>query len=118
MEAKKIKSLNTAVYVMRHFVELSAKLLPMYEEITRNEPHSVHSEKDKKSIEVVYQTYNVNPKTSEFLLGSNIVALIKKAYNELKNRSDSNEKIAQEKLEAFQTEYERLKQDWYVTLMN
>src|SRR5690554_7555437 len=82
MEAKNIRSLNSAVYVMRHFVELSAKLLPIYERITRNEPHSVHSEEDKKRIEVIYQTYDINPKTGEFLLGSNIVALIKKARSE------------------------------------
>ncbi|WP_107038619.1 hypothetical protein [Brumimicrobium mesophilum] len=118
MEAKNIKSLNSAVYVMRHFVELSATLLPIYEKMTRNEPHSVHSEDDKKRIDVVYETYNVNPRTSEFLLGSNIVALIKDTYNELKNRSKSNEKIAQEQLEAFQEEYAKLKQDWYITLMN
>ena len=118
MEAKNIKSLNTAVYVMRHFVELSSKLLPIYEEITRDEPHSVHSQDDKERIEGIYQTYDVNPKTSEFLLGSDVVALIKKAYLSLKNRSKINEKIAQEELEAFQEEYERLKQDWYVTLMN
>ena len=118
MEAKNIKSLNSAVYVMRHFVELSAKLLPIYEKITRNEPHSVHYEDDKKRIDVVYETYNVNPRTSEFLLGSNIVALIKDTYSELKNRSKSNEKIAQEQLEAFQEEYARLKQDWFITLMN
>lgn len=118
MEAKNIKSLNSAVYVMRHFVELSATLLPIYEKITRNEPHSIHSEDDKKRIDIVYETYNVNPKTSEFLLGSNIVALIKNTYKELKNRSKSNEKIAQEQLEAFQDEYAKLKQDWYFTLMN
>ncbi|HLV41838.1 MAG TPA: hypothetical protein VKY37_06140 [Brumimicrobium sp.] len=118
MEAKNIRSLNTAVYVMRHFVELSAKLLPMYERITRNEPHSIYSESDKKRIDVIYETYNINPKTSEFLLGSDIIDLIKKTYSELKNRSHNNEKTAQEQLEAFQEEYERLKQDWYVTLMN
>lgn len=118
MEAKNIKSLNTAVYVMRHFVELSATLLPIYERITRDEPHSLRSEDDKKRIEVIYQSYDLSPKIGEFLLGSNIVALIKKAYNELKNRSHSNERIAQEKLEAFQIEYERLKQDWHITMMN
>lgn len=118
MEAKNIKSLNSAVYVMRHFVELSATLLPVYEKLTRNEPHSVHSEGDKKRIDDIYETYNVNPKTSEFLLGSNIVALIKNTYNELKNRSHCNEKVAQEQLEAFHDEYAKLKQDWYITLMN
>ncbi|PWH86202.1 hypothetical protein [Brumimicrobium oceani] len=118
MEAKNIKSLNSAVYVMRHFVELSATLLPLYERITRNEPHSIHSEEDKNRIDTVYETYNVNPKTSEFLLGSDIVALIKKTHNELKNRSSQNERLAQENLEAFYEEYAKLKQDWYITLMN
>lgn len=118
MEAKNIKSLNTAVYVMRHFVELSAKLLPIYEKVTRDEPHSVHSEYDKKKIDIIYESYDVNPKTSEFLLGSNIISLIKKTYHELKNRSAENEKTAQEQLEAFHEEYAKLKQDWYITLMN
>ena len=118
MEAKKIKSLNTAIFVMRHFVELSARLLPIYERITRNDSHNCFTERDKRKIDFVYQTCNVNPKTSEYLLGSNIIALIKNTYEVLKNRSQINEKIAQEQLEAFQDEYAKLKQDWYITMMN
>lgn len=118
MEAKNIKSLNSAVYVMRHFVELSAKLLPIYEKLTRSEPHSVDSEFEKKKIDVIYEAYNVNPKTSQFLLGSNIVSLIKETYETLRNRSSKTEKRAQEQLEAFYEEYAKLKLDWYMTLMN
>src|SRR5690554_5836091 len=116
MEAKNIKSLNTAVYVMRHFVELSAKLLPIYEKITRDEPHSIYSEDNKKQIEMIYQGYDVNPKVSEFLLGSDILALIRKTYGEFTYRTKGNEKTAQETIEALESEYERLKQDWYVTM--
>ncbi|MEX1191445.1 MAG: hypothetical protein WED10_01350 [Brumimicrobium sp.] len=118
MKSKNIKSLNSAVYVMRHFVELSAKLLPYYERITRNEPHSLDRIEEKEKIDAVYEAYNVNPKTSEFLLGSNIIGLIKKSYNTLKNRSSKDEKVALKYLNEFKTEYRRLQQDWYTTLMN
>ena len=112
MKSKNIKSLNSAVYVMRHFVELSAKLLPYYERITRTEPHSIEKIEEKEKIDAVYEAYHVNPKTSEFLLGSNII------YNILKNRSAENELKAQRYLTEFKKEYSRLQQNWYTTLMN
>lgn len=118
MKSKNIKSLNSAVYVMRHFVELSAKLLPYYERITRNEPHSVEKLEEKEKIDAVYEAYHVNPKTSEFLLGSNIIGLITKVYDTLKNRSAENEVSARRYLDEFQSEYKRLQQNWYTTLMN
>lgn len=118
MKSKNIKSLNSAVYVMRHFVELSAKLLPYYERITRTEPHSIEKLEEKEKIDAVYEAYHVNPKTSEFLLGSNIIGLITKVYENLKNRSSENEKKAQQYLIEFKDEYRRLQQNWYTTLMN
>lgn len=118
MKSKNIKSLNSAVYVMRHFVELSAKLLPYYERITRNEPHSIEKIEEKEKIDAVYEAYNVNPKTSEFLLGSNIIGLISKVYENLKNRSSENETKTRRYLTEFQNEYKRLQQNWYTTLMN
>ncbi|MDX1652354.1 MAG: hypothetical protein R3277_07680 [Brumimicrobium sp.] len=118
MKSNNIKSLNSAVYVMRHFVELSAKLLPHYERITRSEPHSLEKLEEKKKIEAVFQMYELNPKTSEFLLGSNIIDLITKAYENLKNRSSINEKKALQYLNEFKSEYQKLRNDWYITLMN
>ena len=118
MKSRNIKSLNTAVYVMRHFVELSAKLLPYYEKITRNEPHSLEKIAEKERIDQVYQAYQVSPKTSQFLLGSNIISLIRKVYESLNNRNASNEAEAQQYLNEFTKEYHRLKKNWYQTLMN
>lgn len=118
MKPNNIKSLNTAVYVMRHFVELSAKLLPYYEKITRNEPHSLERMAEKKRIDDVYQSYHVNPKTSHFLLGSNIIGLIDKVYYSLRNRDNKSEAETQRRLNEFTKEYHRLKKDWYQTLMN
>ncbi len=103
---------------MRHFVELSAKLLPYYERITRNEPHSLERIAEKERIDEVYQTYQVNPKTSQFLLGSNIISLINKVYESLHERNQSNEVDAQKHLNEFTKEYHRLKKNWYQTLMN
>lgn len=103
---------------MRHFVELSAKLLPYYERITRNEPHSIEKLEEKEKIDAVYEAYSVNPKTSEFLLGSNIIGLISEVYENLKNRSSENELKARRCLHEFESEYKRLQQNWDTTLMN
>ncbi len=118
MKSKNIKSLNRAVFVMRHFVELSAKLLPYYERITRSEPHSVDKLSEKNKIDVVYQTNHVNVNTSRFLLGSDIVVLIHKLYNVLQNRDEHSEKEVNDYLTAFKKEHRRLKKNWYQTLMN
>lgn len=118
MEVKSIKSLNEAVYVLRHFVELSAQLLPVYEKITsKNETHP-HFIEEKRKIDFIYSKHKVNPDVGRFLLGSDIITLISKAYQGLKNRESTKDEVVQLNLEKFIEEYIRLKQEWYLTLMN
>lgn len=118
IKSKNVQLLNSSVYVMRHFVELSAKLLPYYERITRNAPHSIEKIEEKEKIDAVYENYPVSAKSSEFLLGSNIIDLITKIYQNLQNRTAENELKTRLYLKQFQNEYKRLQQNWYTTLMN
>lgn len=118
MEVKNIKSLNGAVYVLRHFVELSAQLLPVYEKITRKKITEKQFIEEKNKIDFIYSRHNVNPDVGRFLLGSDILMLISSAYESLKNRTAKNEEEAKKNLNDFIEEYIRLKQEWYLTLMN
>lgn len=118
MEVKNIKSLNDAVYVLRHFVELSAQLLPIYDKITATKQANFNLQSEKEKIDRIYSKHKVNPEVGEFLLGSDIITLITKAYNGLKHRNQIDENDVKGNLEKFTEEYARLKEEWYLTLMN
>lgn len=118
MEVKNIKSLNEAVYVLRHFVELSAQLLPIYDKITSCKQLNFYLMEEKEKIDEIYSKHKVNPDVGKFLLGSNIIYLITQSYNDMKYRKQYGDKKVKGNLDEFVSEYARLKQEWYRTLMN
>ena len=78
MKSSNIGRLNEALTVMRHFVDLSLKLLPFLDEINKKEQPSVLEIEDKKKILSVYREYQFDEKTSRHLIDSNVLILIKK----------------------------------------
>ena len=113
-----IRQLNEAIIVMKHFVELSAHLLPYLERITRKKRLSKKEKMDKDFVFDVYDNYEVDAAASQILLNSNIIQLILKSYASLKNRSDQNDLEATYDLNRFYKEYHRLNQNWNRIEMN
>jgi hypothetical protein len=118
MNARAIESLNLAVNVMRHFIELSAKLLPYYEQITRSENNSPVRQNVEKKIASVYEGYNVDPNSSLFLINSEIIGLIQEGYLSIKERKIHGEDQVQYFLEKFREEYDRLQTNWSTIGLN
>jgi len=118
MQTNSIHTINTALFVMRHFVELSAKLLPYFEKITREKATKNELILEQKKIEAVYENYDINPKTSKLLMDSNIISLIQDGYKAIKNRSTSRDRKVFKILRDFKKEYKKLQNDWNVTLLN
>lgn len=118
MQTNSIHTINTALFVMRHFVELSAKLLPYFEKITREDPESTRLAKEQEKIQAVYENYDINPSTSKLLMDSNIIALIQQGYNAIKNRKKAKDPKVYRLMRAFKKEYKKLQEDWNYTLMN
>jgi hypothetical protein len=107
MKSNNIERINQAVVILRHFVDLSAKLLPFLEEIN-NKPNPSHLEKeDKEKIIDVYSNYHFDPTTSSMLMNSNILHMIRNAYEKLVASQNANDE-----LQAFHVELNRLRKNW------
>lgn len=113
MNYDQIKSLNKANFVLRHFVDLSSKLLPILDHLNRikNPDQSVRLNKIK--IAQIYENYNFENSTSIILMDSNILELIQKTYNDITAPSKSR-RIGQKNkmLAEFKKEHDRLSSKW------
>lgn len=118
MRTKNIESINTAVNVMKHFVELSSKLLPYYEKITREQRVSQKIQAEKEKIAALYDNNKINPESSEVLMNSKILSIIFEGFQTIKNRSTVGEGKVRELLGKFFREYEKLQNNWNSALLN
>lgn len=118
MNARAIESVNLAVGVMRHFIELSSKLLPYYERVTRNDSNSPITKAVEKKISSVYEGYNVDPNSSVFLINSEIIGLIQEGYLSIKERKIHGEDQVDYFLKKFTEEYQKLQNKWTTIALN
>ena len=108
MKVKKIEQVNEAVFILRHFINLSAKLLPFLHELTKNENPSEKELNDLNKIISVYINYTFDTKTSKHLMDSNILENIRAAFRTIIQRSEN----APNELERFLNEHDRLRKKW------
>ena len=110
---KDIHSVNEALLVLRHFIDLSARLLPFLDELQRKEAPTEQEQYDKQRIISVYKNYHFDTKTSEVLINSNILELINESFQTLSEcRTSEQYQVAQRKLVAFILEHKRLSDKW------
>lgn len=102
--------MNEAVFILRHFIDLSARLLPLLYKLDQKTNPLDEEIRDKEKIMVVFNTYNFSTNTSKFLLESNILELIKNCYQQITEEYTKDSK--QDALTAFLNEYNRLKTQW------
>jgi hypothetical protein len=115
LSSEKIREINDALMIMRHFVDLSAKLLPFLAELQTKKALSEKDQADKNKIVQVFNNYNFETSTSLILMNSPVLALIKNAYRDLLTCDDSQ---VEDVLDKFQDEYTRLKHNWQLARMN
>lgn len=108
-----IHNVNEALLVLKHFIDLSSRLLPLLDDLQRIEHPTEKEKHDKQRIISVYNNYHFDTKTSEILIGSNILELIKEAFHTLAgNVPAENPKASQKKLVRFILEHKRLNDKW------
>ena len=73
---------------------------------------------EKEKIDAIYGDYDVKPETSKLLMGSNIIGLIQKSYQSIKNRKGKKDEKINYYLDEINKEYRKLVSDWNYTLMN
>jgi hypothetical protein len=117
MRAKHINDVNEAILVLRHFVELSAKLLPFLDELERKKVPSSKDVQSKKKIIEVYENYEFDTSTSKVLMNSNILDLIKETFENISQRSHARKSQLAclqkpNHLHQFLAEHDRLQRSW------
>lgn len=110
MKVQNIQHMNEAVFILRHFIDLSARLLPLLYKLDQKLSPSENEIEDKEKIINVFNTYNFSTNTSKFLLESNILDLIKNCYKQI--TEDFSKEDKQDALTSFLNEYNRLKTHW------
>lgn len=119
MNSKDIDNINTANFILRHFVDLSARLLPLLNELTQKQHPTDREKRNIEKIVSVYQNYNFDTNTSVVLINSNVLELIQNTFDRIiqsyqKNKSIENGLF----LDHFLYERERLLEDWLSTEAN
>lgn len=112
MNVKSIQEMNEAVFILRHFIDLSAKLLPLLYKIDQKIEPTYEEIRDKEKILSVFKTYKFDTASSKVLLESNILDLIKRCYLEINYENTAQHK--QNSLADFLNEYNRLKLNWRI----
>ena len=110
---KEINKLNEANLVLRHFVNLSAQLLPFLEQLERKKDLSIEEATHKIKIKTVFENYNFDTNTSELLINSNVLELIQNSFKKIvKFNSGDNSRSHKRTLRKFLFEHQRLIQSW------
>lgn len=110
---KEINKLNEANLVLRHFVDLSAQLLPFLEQLETKKNLTVEEASYKLKIKNVFENYNFDTKTSQLLINSNVLELIQNSFNKIITSACSeNSRTHKRTLRKFLFEHQRLNESW------
>ena len=114
---KEINEVNEALIVLRHFIDLSSRLLPYYEELKQKDSPSEDEVNQMNKIAAVYDAYNIDPSTSKILIESDILKIIFDSYAKMK-RNSSEILRKMDPLKQFWREYRKLSENWNYALSN
>lgn len=113
LKFNEINKLNEANLVLRHFVDLSAQLLPFLEQLERKKKLSIDEASYKMKIKTVFENYNFDTKTSQVLINSNVLELIQSSFNKIINSASAeNSRTHKRTLRKFLFEHQRLNESW------
>lgn len=115
LNSDKIREINDAVLIIKHFVELSSKLLPFLVELYDQDELNEKEEQNKQKILEVFNSYSFDTSSSDILLDSPILDLIQQTYELIKKKDTNAVKL---ELEKMRIEYNRLKNNWKTAILN
>lgn len=114
MNVREIGQINEAILVLRHFIDLSANLLPFLDELQRKRNPSIQERINKNRIMDVYESYKFDTNTSEVLINSNVLELIRDSYAAIKETDYHHRSHGKSRriLRQFLIEHARLREEW------
>jgi hypothetical protein len=116
LKVKSIQEVNDALVVLKHFIELNSKLLPIYFNLHNKITQSPQDFSKIKKIEATFQSYNFDITSSVLLMNSPILELIQKTFESI-SCGDENFNAGYH-LNRFQIEVDRLRKDWELIMYN
>lgn len=118
IQTSAIQQINEATIVLRHFIELSAKLLPFFNELSKKNTLLPQEQSDRNKIIEVYKSYSFDTSTSEILMESDILEIIQKTFSAIEKRSPGKESESDKLMTLFQNKHLQLVLDWRQTDTN
>lgn len=118
MQSGAIQQVNDATVVLRHFIELSAKLLPFFNELSKKDKLLPREAQDRQRIIDVFHGYKFDTSTSMILMNSSILDTIQRTFQQIEKRVPGEQSEADIAIEQFFSEHELLVNDWLLTDYN
>ena len=118
IQTSAIQQINEATIVLRHFIELSAKLLPFFNELSKKSILLPQELSDRNKIIEVYQNYGFDTSTSEILMESDILEIIQQTFRSIEKRRPGKGSDSDKLMTIFQNKHHQLIQNWRLTDMN
>jgi hypothetical protein len=115
MRSGAIQQVNEATVVLRHFIELSARLLPFFNELSKKEKLLPREAQDRQHIIDVFHGYKFDTSTSLILMNSSILDTIHDTFELIEKRIPGEYSKADDAIERFFTEHDQLVQNWVMT---
>jgi hypothetical protein len=118
IQTSAIQQINEATIVLRHFIELSAKLLPFFNELSKKNTLLPQELSDRNKIIEVYRNYGFDTSTSEILMESDILEIIQQTFRSIEKRRPGKDSDSDKLMAIFQNKHHQLVQNWRLTDMN
>lgn len=118
IQTSAIQQINEATIVLRHFIELSAQLLPFFNELSKKNILLPQEQSDRNKIIEVYKNYSFDTSTSEILMESDILEIIQQTFKSIEKRTSGKESDSDKLMIRFQNKHQQLVLNWKQTDIN
>jgi hypothetical protein len=118
IQTSAIQQINEATIVLRHFIELSAKLLPFFNELSKKNILLPQEQNDRDKIIEVYRNYGFDTSTSEILMESDILEIIQQTFRSIEKRTHGKESESDKLMTIFENKHRQLVINWRQTDIN
>jgi hypothetical protein len=118
IQTSAIQQINEATIVLRHFIELSAKLLPFFNELSKKAVLLPQEKNDREKIIEVYRNYSFDTSTSQILMESDILDVIQQTFRSIEKRKPGKDTDSDKLMAVFRNKYHQLTSNWRLTDTN
>ena len=113
-----IKKYNEVNLVMRHFIQRSARLLPIFAELKTSNLPDAESKRQYQAICDLFMQFNYDDTASKNLINSDILERIRNTFTAIHNSKELTANVADHLLSHFFEEYQRLLNVWSTVELN